>query len=304
MLSIYFSCTQRLMTPINPDVQKNGRFLESRVSSLAASLFLFLDMTFHLLAGTFKGFVWARNRVLHKITPNDYYPHFVKALSYAPLIPFGTALGMICPSAFQSKKLQEYLGWKVIHIRSQTSQTENVEVRFNLHPSSNVIYPLIDQKSEGDNLSLTSEEFQDTLEDFDSLEEPALQLLKTQLQAAKEEITRIKPQSNLLDKILSPLAVRHSYNQVLVMQKLINKSILDTPAIYHYVSDPIKEEINNAFQKEFAMDFCEFCIQENPDIDSASAIFTQLLGTHHFYAFSYPTEAAISTFINTLFGMT
>lgn len=51
------------------------------------------------------------------------------------------------------------------------------------------------------------------------------------------------------------------------------------------------------------MDFCSFCIQENPDIDSASQILAKLLDTHYFRAITHPKETAINTVINTLFGL-
>ncbi|MEK7340307.1 MAG: hypothetical protein AABZ92_06325, partial [Verrucomicrobiota bacterium] len=262
--------------------------------------------------------------------PPDYYKeaysHFVKALCCASIIPFGSLVGVVNPSIFQSKKLQEYLGWKsslentsetienktlkeeierlklqvdsLKEITVSTASQNNLESPEKILVSTNMVNP--GSSSRKSIISLGSEDdvFLDAIEETSDLNET----LEEELQSKNEEIKRLKSQINLLNKILSPLETLHPYNQVLIIQKTLNKSITDTPAIYEYLSDQVKREINDAFQPKLNMNFPQYCAQINPDVDSASDIFTGLLSKHTFWSCTSPKDASISAFVNTLFG--
>ncbi len=334
-LDLHFFCTQRLMTPISSNIQKGS--LEDRVCAIFSSVFLLVDASFHLLAAAYKGFHWTVSQISRK-NPSDYYKeaysHFVKALCCASIIPFGSLVGVVDPSILQSKKLQEYLGWKASltdaseitennqtleeelqskneeikrlkpqvdslkEITVSTASQNNLESPEKILVSTNMVNP--GSSSRKSIISLGSEDdvFLDAIEETSDLNET----LEEELQSKNEEIKRLKSQINLLNKILSPLETLHPYNQVLVIQKTLNKSITDTPAIYEYLSDPVKREINDAFQPKLNMSFPQYCAQINPDVDSASDIFTGLLSKHTFWSCTSPKEASISAVINTLFG--
>jgi hypothetical protein len=312
------------MTPVSSNIQKGS--LEDRVCAIFSSVFLLVDASFHLLAATYKGFSWAASQISHK-NPSDYskeaYPHLIKALCCASIIHFGSLVGVISPSVFQSKKLQEYLGWKAsLTDASETTennqtleeelQSKNEEMQ---RPDSQIdplkeITPNTSQDTSQslnslvfqteDSMSVISDiEFVDAIESTSGLNE----MLEKELLSKNEEIQRLNSQTVLLNKILSPLKTLHPYNQVLVIQKALNKSITDTPAIYEYLSDQVKREINDAFQPKLNISFPQYCAQINPDVDSASAIFTGLLSKHTFWSYQNPKEASISAFINTLSGL-
>lgn len=329
MLYLDFSCTQRLMTPISPDIKDS---LEDRVCAVFSSIFLLVDASVHLFAATYKGFGWTASQISRK-HPSDYYkeayPHLIKALCCTSMIFFSSLVGFICPNVFQSKKLQEYLGWKASltndskttedsktlekELQSKSEEIERLKLQIDsfkeITPSTvpgnnpqfltRMIAP--DSFRAEDIMSMSSDsdiEFADALEDVSGLNK----ILEKELQSKNEEIEGLKSQIDLLNKILSPLTTLHFYNQVLVIQKALNKSIIDTPTIYKYLSNPVKQEITAAFQGKFKKNFFQFCNQTNPDIDSASQTLTELLDKHTFRYLTNPKEGSISAVINTLFG--
>ena len=402
MLYLDFSCTQRLMTPVSPDIKDS---LEDRVYAVFSSIFLTVDASVHLLAAAYKSFIWTVSQISRKNPPDYYkeaYSHFVKALRCTSMIPVGSLVGFICPGKFQSKKLQEYLGWKASltntsetienkrlkeELQSKNEEIERLKLQIDscnkIIPStvsennpkfledSLVSYRMTapDSFRSEDIMSVSSDsdtEFVDALEDASGLNkmlEKELQskneeieglksqidslkiisptisqhnskLLKENLVSAKmvnsdssssedvislgegstlnetlekelqlknKEIERLKLQKDLLNKILYPLGNLHSYNQILSIQKALNKSIIDAPTVYEYLSDLVKQEIDNAFQNTFKMKFSEFCTQANPDINLTSQPFTELLNKHTFRSWTNPTDATISTIINTCF---
>ncbi|PWU15501.1 MAG: hypothetical protein C5B45_02290 [Chlamydiae bacterium] len=330
-LDLHFSCTQRLMTP----AYRQKGSLEDRVCATFFSVSLLVDASIHLFAATYKGFGWAASQISRKNPPDYYkeaYSHLIKALRYFSMAPFGSLAGFIYPSVFQSKKLQEYLGWK-LPLRSTSETMEKTTLREELQSKNaeierlksqidslakslvpNVLQDdlpsledsLVRMANSGslcaeDIMSVSSDsdvEFVDALEDVSGLNKT----LEKELQLKSKEIEKLKLQIDFLNKILSPIGNLCPYNQILVIQKTLNKSIGDTPTVYEYLSDPVKKEITNAFQDKCKMNFLQFCDQKKPDIDSTSQIFTELLSKHNFRSWSNPKETSISAVINTLFG--
>lgn len=325
-----FSSTQRLVTPA---YTQNGS-LEDRICAVFSSVFLLLDTSIHLLTAAYKGFVWTVFQISCKNPPDYYkeaYSHFIKALLCASMIPFGSLSGFIFPSVFQSKELQEYLRWQIPINISETIenkmlkeelQSKNKEIKglkleidslkeiTALTVSEN--NPQSPEESLGSvkiaNLSFSSresmisldseDEYVDAIEHTNGINET----LEKELLSKNEEIKRLKSQKSLLDKILSRLETLHSYNQILVIQKALNKSMTDTPIIYEYLPISVKKEINEAFQCKLHTNFLQFCTQTNPDIKATDDVFTDLLNKHTFISLLHPKETSISTLINTLFS--
>lgn len=329
-----FSCTQSLMNPVSPNTQKDS--LEDRVCALFSIVSLLVDASFHLFAATYKGFGWTAFQISRKNPPDYYkeaYSHFIKALCCASMIPVGSLAGFICPGKFQSKKLQEYLRWQIpTNISEITEDNKTLEkelqlkneeierLKLQIGSPNTVIFPTVSENNSQsledslvrmansdslcveDIMSMSSDsdvEFVDALDDVSDLNKT----LEKELQSKNEEIEKLKLQKDLLNKILSPIKTLHFYNQILVIQKALNKSITDTPTVYEYLSDPVKQKIADSFQNKLKMNFLQFCDQEKPDIDSTSIsdIFADLLKEHPLGWLDLK-DTSISTVINTLFG--
>jgi hypothetical protein len=293
--------------------------LESRVCAVFSSIFLLIDASIHLWAVTYKGFAWTASQISGKNSSNDYKEassHLIKALLCLSMIPFASLVGFIYPSVFQSKKLQEYLEWQTPanvseiiknnqtlekELKSKNQEIERLKLEIDsltrtipssasqdslpsleisvlterTHPNSSCAEDL------GSSSSDSEEEFVDARENTSDL---------------NEEIEKLKLQTDLLHKILSPIGTLCPHNQILIIQKALHKSMVDTPIIYKYLLDSVQQKITTAFQKNLRMSFLQFCTQKNPDIDSTSAIFTDLLKEHPL-GWLELKDASISTFI-------
>ncbi|MGL5626727.1 MAG: hypothetical protein ACRDDW_04310 [Candidatus Rhabdochlamydia sp.] len=288
MPPVDFSCTQRLMG--FPTSNQDKESLEARVCGLFASFFLLLDASFHLLTGIYKGFAWTAYQVLQ--TPTDYQvlSHFSKALYSVPLIPFASLFGIINPRIFESKTLQEYLGWEV----SLTKNLDTIEKALKSNNNE-------DSSSTADTHSITSENevFEDAQEELFSFEDK-IQALEKALRSLKKENIKLKNQlaKGFSCDLFESLKDRLPYNQILLIKKFSEKYTTSAPSIYNYAIDSIQKEINSAFNSKFQMNFCTFCIQETPNIELASRLFKELLNKHSFNSFTNPTEATLGTVIN------
>lgn len=268
-----------------PKPNQDEGSLESRVCGLFASIFLLLDASFHLFAGIYNSFAWTARQVLQMPTDHQVFPHFSKAFYSALMIPSGSLRGMLNPRVFESKKLQTYLGWNV----SLTKDLDTIEKA------------LKDPSSTEETSSITSENevFEDAQEEPYSLDDK-IQALEKALHSIKKENTKLKDQlaEGFSCELFASLKDRLPYNQVLLIKKFTQKYTTSAPSIYKYAIDSIQKEINSAFNRAFQMDFCAFCIQESPNIESASLLLEELLKKHNFSSFTNPAEATLSTVIN------
>lgn len=296
-----FSCTQRLM--FNPRTMsanvENNSDLESRVCRLFASAFFLVDTGFHLLAGSYKGFVWTAARILRQ-NPTSYYEesysHFTKMAYCAFFILFGSLLGLIRPSIFQSEAIQEHLGWKPFpsNIPDQESQVRGVK-RLTSDSEKIVHRSSFSVRNEcTDSLSSDDEDFEDAVEVL------SLSEVGTNPKELEKENLRLKKQlaEGFNCELFSSLKDRYSYNQILLIKKFTEKYFSSAPTIFKYTSDDVKEKINAVFLENFQRDFCEFCVSTNPNIRLASQLLTKLLDQHKFSTLINPTEATLRTVIS------
>ena len=206
---------------------------------------MLVDASVHLLAATYKSFIWTASQISRKNPPDYYkeaYPHLVKALRCSSVILFGSLVGFICPNVFQSEKLQEYLGWKA-SLRNNYKTIENKELKeklqskneeieglkLQINPCNKIIPSTVlennSQFLEGnlipdrmtapgssraeDIMSVNSDsdtEFADALEDASGLNK----MLEKELQSKNEEIERLTSQIDSLNKILSSTISQHN----------------------------------------------------------------------------------------------
>lgn len=280
-----FSCTRKLMGIPKPNEDEDS--LEFRVCGLFASVFLLVDTSVHLFAGIYNSFAWTAHQALQTPTNHLVLSHFLKALYSVPLIPLASVFGIINPHVFESEKLQDYLGWRVPLIKNPDTMENALPETIN--PSSSE-----GSYSTEETQSITSENevFEDAQEELYSLED--------KIQALEKENTRLKNQlaEGFSCELFASLKDRYPYNQILLIKKFTEKYITSAPSIYRYAIDSIQKEINHAFNREFQMDFCAFCIQESPNIELASLLLKKLLSEHSFNSFKNPAEATLGTVIN------
>lgn len=325
MLHLDFSCTQRLMTPVSSNTQKDS--LEDRVCAIFSSVFLLVDAGFHLLAAAYKGFAWTVVQISCK-NPSDYYKeaysHFVKALSCTSMVPFAL-VGFICPSAL-SKKLQEYLGWKSClkntsgitkknkelekELQSKNEEIDKLQLQVDLlkertlNTSQNNLPPLEESLVSAE---MTTPDFShaedlmsvnsDSDDEFVDAEDPysLIETLKRELQLAKGEIERLNKQSPPGLALFSTLKDRLPYNQLLLIKKFAEKDFSSAISIYKYASADLKEEIDDTFREKLQADFCNL---SNIEKTTIVQVFEGLLPKHNFSSVWHPVESALSTVIN------
>lgn len=292
MPSLDFSSTRRLMGIWQPN--QNDASLEVRVCGVFASVFLLLDASFHLLAGIYNSFAWTAHQALQTPTNHLILSHFLKALYSIPLIPFASIFGIINPHIFESEKLQDYLGWRVPLIKNLDTMENALPDTINLSSSEGSY-----NTEEVQSITSENEVFEDAQEELYSLEDK-IQALEKALRSIKKENTSLKNQlaGGFSCELFASLKDRYPYNQILLIKKFTEKYTTSAPSIYRYAIDSIQEEINYAFNREFQMDFCAFCIQESPNIELASSFLKKLLDKHNFNSFKNPAEATLATVIN------